>query len=68
MIFKLHTNFMKNIFSKLIERAIRKEIGIDMDFNIEDVELEKVGENVYFHVNVDGHFKAKDLMKVMKEN
>ena len=63
---KLHTRTMRGIAAKIASRVIKKQLGIDTDIKLHEITIEKVGEKIQLHLNVDAEISDLDLLRVTK--
>ena len=63
---KLSTNFMKNIVSKLIARAIYKKYGYKVAIRIEDLDIWAIDGETSLKINVEAKLKSDEFNKIMK--
>ena len=63
---KLSTNFMKNIASKLIAKAIYKKTGYKINIQLNDLDAWIIDGDVTVKLNVEAKLKSEDFNKIMK--
>ena len=66
--FNLGTNFMRNIVSKLLAKAIRKKLGYDVSILINSVNVSYNNDGkIKLHVDADGEMNSVEFLKLMKD-
>lgn len=63
---KLTTKFMRSIAAKFIKKAVIKNLGFEPELNINELEVEMIGEKIRFHIDVNGEINRDDLLKVTR--
>lgn len=63
---KLGSNFMKNIVSKLIGRAIYKKTGCKVNIRIEDLDFWSLDGDTTVKLNMEARLKSEEFNKIMK--
>lgn len=64
----LGTNFMRNIVSKLLAKAIRKKLGYDVSILINSVNVSYNNDGkIKLHVDADGEMNSVEFLKLMKD-
>lgn len=64
---KLHTNFMKNIVSKLIAKFIYKKFGYKVNIKLDNLDIWAIDGDTTIKVNVEANIKSDDFKKLMKK-
>ena len=62
----LHTEISRWAAAKMASRVIKKKMGIKTDIKIHEITVEKVGETVKLHLNVDADISNLDLLRITK--
>lgn len=62
----LKTNFMKNIVSKLISRAIYKKYGYKVNIQLNDIDLWSIDGDTTIKLNVEARLKSEEFNKLMR--
>lgn len=63
---KLSTNFMRNIVSKLISKAIYKKFGCKVNIQLNDLDVWVVDGDTTVKLNVEARLKNDEFNKIMK--
>lgn len=63
---KLSTKLMRGIVAKLAMKVISKKIGIKTDIKLHEIAIEKVGDKIQLHLNVDATMNERDLLKITR--
>ena len=68
-IFKINlkTKFMKKVVSKIICKFIRDKFDIDMDLLINEMNINKSGEDAYIKLDVMVKVNEKEINKFLKD-
>ena len=66
MRFKLSTNFMKNIVSKLIARAIYKKFGYKVNIQLNEIDIWNIDGDTDIKLNMEVKLKSDEFNKIMK--
>ena len=66
MRFKLSTNFMKGIVSKIIARFIYKKTGCKVNIQLNDIDIWMIDGDTNIKLNVEAKLKSDDFNKIMK--
>lgn len=61
---KLSTKLLRGLVSKLISKAVYKNIGVRPDINVRDIELDMREGKTYFHIDVDGSIGNEVVLKL----
>ncbi len=61
---KLSTKLLRGLVSKLISKAVYKNIGVRPDINIRNIELDMREGKTYFHIDVDGSIGNEVILKL----
>lgn len=63
---RINSRILKKIISRLIERTLRKKLGIDptIQFN-DEIRITMDEDDVYLHLNVDVMCKSDELDKLI---
>ena len=64
--FKLSTNFMKKIVSKLIARAIYKKYGYKVNIQLNEIDVWSIDGDTTVKLNVEAKLKSDEFNKIMK--
>ena len=64
--FKLSTNFMKKIVSKLIARAIYKKYGYKVNIQLNEIDVWSIDGDTTVKLNVEARMKSDEFNKIMK--
>ena len=63
----LTSKWMKGIVTKLIAKAIRKNIGYDVDIQLNNVNLVVIDGKVRIHADLDAEATQDEVKKILKE-
>lgn len=63
---KLSTKFMRGMVAKLISKAIRKNLGYEVDIRIDEVSVETINGRLHFHMNADAEIDNDEFVKIIK--
>lgn len=63
---KLSTRFMRGIFAKFIGKAIKKQLGCDMNVLINEMVVTHEDGMTRIQMNVEGEIENSELMKLLK--
>ena len=63
---KLSTRFMRGIVAKIASRIISKKLGFKPGIKLNEIDIEKKGDKIHLHVNVDAEIDEKDLLKIIR--
>lgn len=68
-IFKINlkTKFMKKVVSKIICKFIRDKFDLDMDLLINEMDINKSGEDAYIKLDVMVKVNEKEINKFLKD-
>ena len=68
-IFKINlkTKFMKKVVSKIICKFIRDKFDLDMDLLINEMNINKSGEDAYIKLDVMVKVNEKEINKFLKD-
>lgn len=61
---KLSTKLLRGLVSKLISKAVYKNIGVRPDINVRDIDLDMREGKTYFHIDVDGSIGNEVILKL----
>ena len=64
--FKLSTNFMKKIASKLITRAIYKKYGYKVNIQLNEIDIWAIDGDTTIKLNVEAKLKSEEFNKIMR--
>ena len=64
--FKLSTNLVKRIVSKLISKAFYKKYGFKVDIRINDLDVWSIDGDTDIKLNVEAKMKSDEFKKVLK--
>lgn len=63
---KLSTKFMRGIVAKLISKAILKNVGYNIDIQLNEIEVETKDGKIRLHINVDAELDNNEFTKIIK--
>ena len=63
----LNTRFMRNIFTKILNKAIYKKTGYHVDIQLNELKAEVHDGKISFHVNADAEMNSEDLIDILKK-
>lgn len=63
---KLSTKFMRNLIAKIISKLIRKKLGLKIDIQINELEVEVIDGQARISTSVDGKIDNKEFMKLLQ--
>lgn len=68
-IFKINlkTKFMKKVVSKIICKFIKEKFELDMDLLINEMNINKSGEDAYIKLDVMLKVNEKEIVKFLKD-
>lgn len=68
-IFKINlkTKFMKKVVSKIICKFIKEKFDLDMDLLINEMNINKSGEDAYIKLDVMLKVNEKEIVKFLKD-
>lgn len=68
-IFKINlkTKFMKKVVSKIICKFIKEKFDLDMDLLINEMNINKTGEDAYIKLDVMLKVNEKEIVKFLKD-
>lgn len=68
-IFKINlkTKFMKKVVSKIICKFIKEKFDLDMDLLINEMNINKSGEDAYIKLDVMFKVNEKEIVKFLKD-
>lgn len=68
-IFKINlkTKFMKKVVSKIICKFIKEKFELDMDLLINEMNINKSGEDAYIKLDVILKVNEKEIVKILKD-
>lgn len=62
----LSTNFMRNLVSKFVVKAIHKKLGVKPELQINELKVEMIDGKIRFHINIDGVVDEKVFTKISR--
>lgn len=65
---KLSTKIMRGLVAKIVEKVISKKLGLDINLDLKEIEIDTIGDRVHLHVNVDGDLAKDDFINILKKN
>lgn len=68
-IFKINlkTKFMKKVVSKIICKFVKEKFELDMDMLINEMDINKSGEDAYIKLDVMLKINEKEILKFLKD-
>ena len=63
---KISTKFMRGIIAKIAAKVISKKLGFKPVIDLKELQLEKVGNKIRLHINVDAEVTDSDLLKITR--
>lgn len=63
---KLSTRLMRGLVAKVLSKAISKQLGCKTNIQLNEIEVEVYGDNVYFHINADGKLNGVNFTKISR--
>lgn len=61
---KMTSRLMCGIIEKLLVSGLKKKFGFTPTISIKEIEVNLVGGNLYFHLDIDGRIGEYDLLKI----
>ena len=62
---KLSTKFMRGFVAKRISKAIEKKLGYKIDIQLNEIGVEKNGDKIHIHVNVEADTNYNDVIDII---
>ena len=63
---RLSTKFMRGIVAKIAMKVISKKLGFKPEIQLNEIDIEKIGDKILIHLNVDAQITDKDLLKITR--
>lgn len=63
---KLSTKFMRGIVAKIAAKVISNKLGFKPEIQLNEIDIEKIGDKILIHLNVDAQITDKDLLKITR--
>ena len=63
---RLSTKFMRGIVAKIATKVISKKLGFKPEIQLNEIDIEKIGDKILIHLNVDAQITDKDLLKITR--
>ena len=63
---RLSTKFMRSIVAKIAAKVISKKLGFKPEIQLNEIDIEKIGDKILIHLNVDAQITDKDLLKITR--
>ena len=63
---KLSTKFMRGIVAKIASKVIFNKVGIKSDIQLNGISIEKTGDKIHLHLDVDADINEQDLLKIVR--
>ncbi len=64
---KISSKFLTGIVSKIIDKLVRKKLGVDVGVQINSVQATMQEGNTHLHLDVDADMKKEDLENLLKK-
>ena len=64
---KLATKLMRNVVAKLISRSIYKKFGYKVNFQLNDVDVNLVNDNVSIKLNAEANLSYTEFAKIIND-
>lgn len=61
---KIQNGFMRNIISKFISKLIADKIGMKIDVNVRNINVEKIIDEYKIDLELSANIKEKNLIKL----
>ena len=62
---KIGSKLMRNLIAKLVKRAIRKNVGYDVDIQLNDLNATIIDGTAHIHVCVDAEINKDEFTKIL---
>ncbi len=62
---KVTTGFMRNIIAKLVKRAVKKQLGYNIDIQLNELYVSITDSKAYIHLNANAEIDTGDLKKIL---
>lgn len=63
---KIRSKFMRNLLAKLVKGVVKKKVGYDVDFQLNELTATVTDGTAYIHLNVDAKMSKDELTKFLK--
>lgn len=63
---KIESKFMTGVISKLVNVALRKKLGYDIDIQLNEVNTTVTDGKTHVHLDVDAEVSKEELVKILK--
>lgn len=63
---KFESKFMTGIVSKLAKKAVRDNLGYDVDIQLNGLRTTVIDENTHIHLDIDLELGKEELNKILK--
>lgn len=63
---KIESKFMTGVISKLVNVALRKKLGYDIDIQLNEVNTTVTDGKTHVHLDVDAEISKEELVKLLK--
>ena len=63
----IQSKLMKAVINRWLRRKVEKSLGIDVIFNIQDLKITMIDEDVYGHINVEVNTNREGFDKILKK-
>ena len=64
---RIGTIFMRTLIGKIIRKALKKKIGIDIELELKEVSISFDGGKARVHLNADAEMNKDELTKIIKK-
>ncbi len=63
---KIGSKFTTSIVSKLVNMAIRKKFGYEVELKLNEINATVIDGKTHVHLDVDAELDKEELMKILK--
>lgn len=63
---KIRSKFMRNLLAKLVKGVVKKKVGYDVDFQLNELTTTVTDGTAHVHLNVDAKMSKEELTKFLR--
>ncbi len=62
----IKTEFMKDMLSKIVNKALKKKINYDVKVQVNELNIEDKDNKLHAHLSIDAEMTMEELEKILK--
>ncbi len=64
---KIQSKFLTAIISKIIKAVLKKKLGYNINFQLNQIHTTMIDEKMHVHLDLDGELGKEELTKIIKD-